>query len=754
MERGARDVTLLGLQPPVSTMAARPAPTPGKFRLPARPERLVERTRLLRELEDRCPVGSVCVVAAPAGWGKSTLVAEWSRATLTETAWFSVDERDDHPSRFWIHANHALRSATDAKDRLPTTEPLDLGASDADHLPEWLISNIEGLGSDITLVFDDYHAVEDPAIHKGLNYLIDRLPTRCRLVVISRCEPPLRTARHQLSGHVVAVGVDDLRFDYDEAHRLIEQHARATLDTTDTRRVVDRIEGWPAGLQFAGLALQGSADLGRVADRLDDGDRQLVDYFAAEVLDNLRPEIRSFLRRTSILRQLSPELCDALIGGNGSLTTLEALERDQMFLVRLNRDPRWYRYHPLFAEILRSELQRTEPDVVSGLHRVAAGWFSDNLQAAEAVEHAVASSDEEFLSEIVVANYPVLLKRGQFGELTDALEVRLPGASVRGNGHLALARALVLVGTGELGAAERWLDTIAYVPEQRGPFAGHLPSISSALYLLRAQLACYGGDVGAAIRWDELARDSWPDDAPPDAYVASFVVAAARLRCGQPSEALGLLASDESWARETNNLNLRLLVQPLMAAAWLQLGVLPATIANLEEFDALAGQQTIAPRPSVALATFIRGWLAWNDNEVAQACALAMHAAALARTGNDRLCLLDALDLLSKAQRRMGSHAEARESAAEALHVRAGCADRGLPLADTFAAAKPPSTSLTPKQLEVFALLASGLTNVQIARHLAMSERTVHAHLRAIYSRLGVSNRTAALRAGIDGGLI
>ena len=315
-----------------------------KTRPPDRRPGAVARPRLVERV---ARPARLTLVSAPAGFGKTTLLTQ-ALAGVRSLAWVSVDDRDAEPVRFWSYVLTALR-ADAALGLLPSVDAA-LAALLNDLRPEPL-----------TLVIDDYHLVESRDIHDAMAFLVEHLPSNVHLVIATRADPPLPLSRLRARGELVEVRAADLRFTDDEAADYLAGTMGLALTAADVAALAERTEGWAAALQLAGLSLQGHADPGAVVARFAGDDRFIVDYLADEVLARLPADVRDFLLRTSVLTRLTGPLCDAVTGQGGGAALLVALDRANLFLVPLDDQRRWYRYHHLFADVLHARLPASSP---------------------------------------------------------------------------------------------------------------------------------------------------------------------------------------------------------------------------------------------------------------------------------------------------------------------------------------------------------------------------------------------------------
>lgn len=464
-----------------------------KFFIPVASQPLIARTRLTTLLNESV-YHRLTLVSAPAGFGKSTLVAEWVRSLPPPpdgpfVAWLSLDEDDNTPSRFAEYFITALSRAfpgvgTQALEYLHTPE------GPAMHtLQTVLINSLVQSEAEYLVVLDDYHYMTDPAIHSGLAYLLDHLPPNVHLIVSSRVEPTLPLPRLRARGWLLEVRTDDLRVTLEEGIDFLKVSAGVELPDHESLQVIQRTEGWLVGLQLLGHSLRGQSDPSRFLAKLSGAHEYILDYLTEEVLQGQPKEVQSFLLQTSILNELSPSLCDAVMGyrprdtqsatRHDSQAMLRYLEQANLFLVPVDHQQRWYRYHHLFAEALRYQLERrhelpfpvVEPGgndgssapkdlpSVSLLHKRASDWYREHGHNAEATAHALRAREWDVAVELIQAQLTGLTIRmpADMSTLLRWLE-RLPEAVLRAQPQLCIAYVNALFWTGQVSKAALWLD--------------------------------------------------------------------------------------------------------------------------------------------------------------------------------------------------------------------------------------------------------------------------------------------------------
>jgi LuxR family transcriptional regulator, maltose regulon positive regulatory protein len=504
-DRAAPATAVGGGGPP----AAGPVLVVTKLRAPAVRADLVPRRRLV-DLLVRRGAHKLTLIDAPAGWGKTTLLAEWQDdpGEARPFAWVSLDKADNDPVRFWSYVLRALGTVE------PGLGEQALGVLGGrvpsitrDVLPQ-LINELAAGARELVLALDDYHLIVNHQIHEGLELLLERLPARLHLAIATRSDPPLPLARMRVRGELLEVRSDALRFRDEEAAALLNGQVGLGLSEADVARLQRRTEGWAAALVLAALSLRGRADAARFIDAFAGDHRHVVDYLGGEVLAGQPADRRRFLVHTSILDRLCGPLCDAVTGGSGSAAALEAIERANLFLVPLDATRTWYRYHHLFSELLRHELHRSEPALVATLHRRASVWYRAAGLIPDAVQHAVGGGDLDQARELIAEHWLGFFNRGELATVADWLDA-LPQRVVARDSRLAVARVWLALDLGRLGEAGEWLERA-----ERGLHHGWAPGLESGIALLRAVHRFKTGDVGqaqgAARRAIELEEHGMP----------------------------------------------------------------------------------------------------------------------------------------------------------------------------------------------------------------------------------------------------
>ncbi|TAK26907.1 MAG: hypothetical protein EPO21_24540 [Chloroflexota bacterium] len=418
-----------------------------------RPE-LVARPRLFEWLLKGLQ-GKLTVLSAPAGFGKTTLLGQWSLHFEYPVAWVSLDPADNDPIRFWAYLIAALQTIHPG---LGDTALTLLRSSQRSHPQSFLtvlVNEVAAVPDEIVLILDDYHVIKDQTIYDGLSFLLDHLPPRLHLVIATRADPPLPLARLRGRDQLTELKSADLSFTSDETNTFLNQFMKLDLAAEDVAALGKRTEGWIVGLQMAALSMKRCEDVHALIEEFAGNHRYVADYLIEEVLRRQPEHIQSFLLQTSILDGLSGPLCEAVVGladGEGQ-SLLEMLERANLFTVALDNERCWYRYHLLFAECLRTRLGQLRPKQVSELHRRASAWHAERGLVNEAVRHALAADDLQSVASLIERNGARMMKRGEVATLLGWIKT-LPEEIVQVRPLLCIWYAHVLVDAGRLEAAE------------------------------------------------------------------------------------------------------------------------------------------------------------------------------------------------------------------------------------------------------------------------------------------------------------
>lgn len=476
---------------------------------PPRPD-LVPRSHLIERLDEGLRLGrKLTLVSAPAGFGKTTLVSAWATNCGRPVAWLSLDGGDNDPARFLSYLAAALR---------PVGVQVDEDAAATEIFLTALVNRANGVDPFI-LVLDDYHFITAQPVHDALTFLLDHLPGTVHLAIVTRADPPLPVAHLRGRGQLTELRLVDLRFTTDEVQEFLNRIMELALSADDVAALASRTEGWIAGLQMAALSLQGKDDVSRFIAAFTGSNRYILDYLLEEVLHRESEQVQAFLLQTSILDRLCASLCDAVRFGKAespisdlqSQAVLEHLESANLFVVPLDDRREWYRYHRLFADLLRQRLHQIYLDRVPGLHRRASGWLEQNGLMAEAIDHALAAEDLERAADLIEANAEATLMRGEVATFLRWIDA-LPDGLVRARPALSVLYAWMLLWQGQ---SLKHIESLLRDVEEEGE------SVSGRATALRGLMAGLQGRVGRTAELCTLALEQLPEE---DRFVRTFTL--------------------------------------------------------------------------------------------------------------------------------------------------------------------------------------------------------------------------------------
>lgn len=595
-----------------------------KLYIPRPRPRVVHRGRLIDRLQtglQRAP--GVILLSAPAGFGKTTLLSDWLSETMNDERGTMNEEEDIHRSSFRIHRSKIAWLSLDKDDQdlprflayviaalqtiAPTVGEATLAGMQSSQpsptvvLLTALLNDLAALG-DALLVLDDYHVIESPPIDEALAFLVDHLPPQFRLVIATREDPALPLARLRAQGRLTELRAADLRFTPDEAAAFLNQVMDLHLSAADIAALEARTEGWIAGLQLAALSMQGRADSAAFVEAFTGSHRFVLDYLMEEVLQRQPEPVRRFLLQTSILDRLCGPLCDAVTGHAGGRSLLETLERGNLFLVPLDDQRQWVRYHHLFADVLHARLIDEQAGGVSELHRRASAWFEQNDLPADAIQHALLGSDLERAAALIERVWlPMDLSYQSAAWLRWAQQ--LPDAVIRVHPVLCLGYAWALLNDGNLEAsetrlrdAERWIEP---APEA----AAQMVVVDEATYrALPAAIACARAyrasalrDIPGAIRHARQALALAAEDDVVRRRQATALLGVAEYASGDLPAAERSLLAFQATARQGGDMASALGITFVLANIWLALGHLRKAISAYGQALHLAARQTALP---------------------------------------------------------------------------------------------------------------------------------------------------------------
>jgi LuxR family maltose regulon positive regulatory protein len=709
------------------------------------------------------------LVSASAGSGKTSLLSEWHAAPEERRpfAWISLDPADNDPVRLWDGALAALQTISPQIGGSAQSALHSPGTTVEDQVLPLLINDLAALAEPFVLVLDDYHLVENPEVHSAIELLIERLPAAAHLVIVTRSDPPLPLSRLRARGQMTELRAADLRFNVAEAGAFLNDVIGLGLDDEEVALLHERTEGWAAGLQLAGLSLRGRDDHRQFIDSFAGDDQQIVDYLGFEVLDSQPPELREFMVRSSVLDRLSGPLCAAVTGNPDAELVLRRLERENAFVVALDSKREWYRYHHLFAELLRHELTRTSPAIVPELHRRASLWYRGADAIHEAIEHATAAGDHADAIGLITTHWYEFLQRGRQKTVAGWID-GLPYETVMGDPNLCLTKAWLGVNSGQLDEVDRWIEAAGVAAADR-PEADELPPLESGVASLRAIHRYMNGNVGAAVAAGRHAL-ALERDGPESPWrpVGCPVLGLSLHWHGQRGDARRTLTDAVRIARAGGNHLAAMHASGGLAAIEYEGGDLTAAAARAAEALALADEHDLSEHWASSLSLAVRGQLLEHRDDLDGADRAVARATELARRGVASIEIAYSLLALAGISHGLGKHGEARRVCEEARKAVASCEDPGilierltrterrLRLAPGARAGRNAVATdvLSDAELSVLRLLRGQLSQREIASELHLSFNTIKTHTRNIYRKLGAAERAEAVARARELGLI
>jgi LuxR family maltose regulon positive regulatory protein len=538
-----------------------------------------------------------------------------------------------------------------------------------------LVNELAELPREITVVLDDYHLIGSDTLHEAISFLIEHLPENAHLVLSSRTDPPLPLPKLRARGQMAELRAADLRFTPEEAAAFLRDVMGLTLSAGDVATLEEITEGWIAALQLAAISMRHREDVSGFVEAFSGSNRHVLDFLAEEVLERQPRDVSGFLLTTSVLESISAPLCDALTGRDDGQQMLERLERENLFVVPLDDERLWYRYHHLFGDFLRSRLQREQPERIRGLHRRAAAWYERNGWTSEAVRHALAAGDDEQAARLVEHNAQALVLHGE-GATVDRWLAALPDGMIRSRPRLSLARAMWALIGGRVNEvepllidAERALATADQPPEPPVEEAvSGLANVPGTIAQLRAELARQRGDAERAIQFAQRALAQAGEDDRSLRYLSRWNLAVATLmqgRVGEAGDALADLVRDP-W---TSGPNRYFAVRACYTLSQVQrgqgrLGAALQTCQEALELAVGAGLHVAAGVAHVGLAEILR-----EQNELDAALEHATEGVALCRQLGYAQQLVTSLTVLAWVRQARGDLAGAVEAIGEAERV-------------------------------------------------------------------------------------
>jgi len=720
---------------------------------------VIARTRLFAVL-DGLEGADFTLVSAPAGYGKTVAVSSWLRQRSDlSAAWVSVETNDDDSVRLWTAVSTAVDRLRPGIAR-PALAVLMTPRSEIENAIDELLNGLAGYAGMVVIVLDDLHHVTSEDGLRSLGYAVERLPQTTRMVATARADPSMRLGRYRARGALGEVRAEDLAFTVEETEAVMLAHGASRLEREDLERLVQRTEGWPAGVGLAGMWLSKARAPRDNLLEFSGSHSHVADYLTTEVLDILDPDIRAFLLRTSVLGRFSAELCDAVLETDDSAERLAAIERSNLFLVPLDGRGEWYRYHHLFRELLLAELAHIDATAISELHRRAAVWFDERGMLEEALEHTSALDEPAALAVVLETHSREMVRTGRSDVFLQWLE-RLPDSEITQRPALAAIGAVTSGLLAKPAYVSRRYAAMAEasaeaLPEPHRSYVEAIVSLTRGGLLDRALAECLDDARHAA----DLSVRLVPDMALPTLSVLAY----AEYLAG--NDVLARTATDAALDRPEVRSRASGVVYAHAMHALLEMeaGRLPAAEAAARDAVALGRESGLEGTWSSGLAHHAMGEVFLAQDLAREAEREFERAVTLRQTNEPRLDAVHSLIQLARARVACGKLALAAGDLELAREGLSGFADSGrLPgMARDVEAAVDAVRTLaehvyetpTSAELAILRLLDSNMSQREIGEELFLSLNTVKTHSRHLYAKLGAHSREEVVERGHVLGLI
>ncbi len=697
------------------------------------------------------------LIEAPAGFGKTTFAAQWRVSPLEDRpfAWISLDRDDDDPGRLWWYVVHALRRACPGLAVDDVLRALRAPVPDiTGEVIPLLVNQLAALAEPVVLVLDNYHLITEPSCHEQTAFLLLNLPPSAEVVLMTRTAPPLPLARVRSAGQLVEIKMRELCFTSAEAAALVRNVSGVEPATPDLALLLERTEGSPAGLYLAALSLRGRPDPSTLIRQFTGDNRFIVDFLAEEVLTRQPVGIRQFLTRTAILDRFCAPLGDAVAGSANGAEIIDVLERENLFVVPLDDHRQWYRYHHLFAQALRGELARTEPGIAAALHQRASAWHRRAGSMDEAIGHALAAGDIAAAVDLIACHWLGYVTSGRAGTVLGWIRA-LDDDQIAAHPLAAHSAAWVAALSGDRESVRRWIPVV-----MAGEYDGPLPDGMRSLEFSAALLDALLGFDGIRSMRESAAKAV---ELEPDPLSPWYAMAHAALGFSL------FLSAEPGAAGVLNRAVMSESTVPLVRmAALCAASVVASEDGNLarakelsREARRIAHDTGLSRAPQYSLAQVAVGAVYVLEGRHAEARTefeRSLRSRDL-RTGISPWPTLENMLRLASLLIDIGDRTEAIALLGNAREILTSLPDgaeaqlaRLERLEQRITTGQPPLTALsdplTEREVTVLLLLARPLSVRQIGQELHLSRNTIKTHVRAIYRKLGVSTRQAAVEKG------
>lgn len=630
-----------------------------------RPE-LVNRPHLIEQLNGGLH-RKLTLVSAPAGFGKSTLLTEWVNSQRSDTskatheadkiAWISLDESDNDPVRFLAYIITALNRmeglnmsiGTGALSMLQTPQ-----SPPSESILTALINDLATVSVKVILVLDDYHVIEASSVNDMVSFLLEHLPQQMHLVIATREDPQLPLPRLRARGQLAEIRATDLRFDASEAADFLNTVMKLNLSSDDVAALENRTEGWIAGLHLAAISMQGHNDPSRLIESFTGSHRLVLDYLIEEVLEQQPERVQAFLLQTSILNQFCGDLCDVLTGETDGQETLAYLDKANLFVIPLDEDRHWYRYHHLFADLLRQRMQHTYPERLADLHRRASDWYSRNEATHEATEHALICEDFQRAAQLINNQIDALWERGEHVVLRRWIE-RFPESVLLSEPQLAILHAYYLQMVGNHEAGEYFFQTMenhlasqstsdhtdldSHAPGQTHITGAETLKLEARIHTLRALIASFNGKITEMIHHANKALEHLPEHATTWRSLAAFALGDAYSFMGNMTDSYRVRAEALRACEAAGNVYYTIVANLKLVATLREQGELPRATDICRQQVEMAGDYGLLETVAVGCLRAVWGEMLAELNQLDEALHQTMLGSKIADHGANIMML-------------------------------------------------------------------------------------------------------------------
>ncbi len=718
-----------------------------KFDRVRAPRDALPRPRCTEVLRDSAP--KLVLFAAPPGFGKTTLLAQWREVDARPFACVSLDSGDNDPVTFWSYIVHAIGQVAPECGAAALTALSEPRADVVDAVVPAVLHELEGLSENLVLVLDDYQEITNRSCHDSLNFFLERTPGNVTVALSTRSDPPIPMGRLRALEELLELRAVDLSFTEAESATFLNEILHLGLATESLSVLHGRTEGWPVGVHLAAMSLSQADDRAGFVAHFGGASRHIVDYLTEVVLNTLDEERHQFLLETSALDTMCGALCDAATGRQGSAEVLVELERANLFLIPLDDRREWYRYHELFADVLRNRLLQSDPELARAVHQRASEWLGPEGYRYEAVRHAVAANASESAITLVLEDWRPSLEQDDAAAILRELD-ELPRANVERDPRLAVVSAWALSVLNRREDSLAALESAELAGSER-PMPCGVP-FDAATALIRAYFPW--GDsarmLGAAARASELLDDSFSVGRP----VSLLALGWARCLTGEDEAARAPLEQAAFLAARSNEWLVVGIARAMLARISLEAGDIDIAVTAARRALSTLEAHGVTDEPGAGLAHVALGAALARSNEPEEAGKLLDRGLANLRARGQPLDIADALLVSAPVRCALEAPAPARAMLEEARKLLASCPDPGVLSARLVEVARTLTpahrrvdgdSDLTERELEVLRYLADGLTKREIGKVLFLSFNTIHSHTKSIYQKLRVSSREDAI---------